>query len=166
MDPMKQTDRGRLRRALVGAGIVVSVVFAMIWMSIEKQGLPTMPIETPGGVILGEVADTPAARSAGLSNRDAISGIDALLLKWQGPGRHPIWMAGIRFSLDLVWIDADGHAIAVLPNVPPCHTDPCPLYEPDGSERSVAVLEMPAGAAARHGIAAGATVRLSVNSRR
>jgi len=123
-----------------------------------------MKLETPGGTIAVEIAETPAARSAGLSNRRSLSGVDGLLLKWDAPGRHPIWMAGMRFSLDLIWIDSDGHIVAVLTNVPPCRTDPCPLYEPAGAERSIAVLEIPAGAAASHGIAAGAIVRFSTNS--
>ena len=76
------------------------------------------------------------------------------------PGRHPIWMKEMRFALDLVWLDFDGRVIAVLENVPPCSADPCPLYEPSGSDRSVAVLELPANAAARHGLAVGASVTI------
>ena len=161
---MKRNGRGWLRRVLISAGIAVPLGIAMLWMRFDSGPLPAIALETPNGRILVEVADTPAARSTGLSNREALSGIDGLLLKWDAPGRHPIWMAGMRFSLDLIWIETNGHIVAVLTNVPPCRTDPCPLYEPDGAERSIAVLEIPAGAAASHGIAAGAIVRLSTNA--
>jgi uncharacterized membrane protein (UPF0127 family) len=66
-------------------------------------------------------------------------------------------MAEMRFPLDLAWIDANGRVIAVLANVPPCQRQPCPLYEPEGTHHSVAVLELRAGAAENHGIAAGKT---------
>jgi uncharacterized membrane protein (UPF0127 family) len=119
MNPMKRTDAGRLRRPLVGAGIVVALVVALVWMRLDQRDPPTTRIGTPGCVIDGEVADTPAARSAGLANPDALNRIDGLLLKWDAPGRHPIWMAEMRFPLDLEWIDSIGRVIAVLSNVPP-----------------------------------------------
>jgi uncharacterized membrane protein (UPF0127 family) len=103
-------------------------------------------------------------RSFALSNRPGLSGADGLLLKWDMPGRHPIWMAEMQFALDLAWLDPDGRVVAVLANVPPCRANPCGLYEPDGADRSVAVLEMPAGAAANHLIAVGAIVRSSTDS--
>jgi hypothetical protein len=74
------------------------------------------------------------------------------------PGTHPIWLAGMRFPLDLLWIDGDGRVLSVLPNVPPCRAEPCTIYEPRGTDRSVAVLELPAVGAARDGLTAGTTV--------
>jgi hypothetical protein len=124
-----------------------------------------MRLETPGRTIVVEIADTPAARSAGLSNREGFNGVDGLLLKWDAPGRHPIWMAEMQFALDLAWLDPDGRVLAVLANVPPCRADPCSLNEPDGTDRSVAVLEMRAGATASRRIAVGAIVRSSTDSR-
>ena len=88
-----------------------------------------------------------------------------MLLKWDAPGRHPIWMAGMRFPLDLLWIDADGRVLSVLPNVPPCRAEPCTIYEPRGTDRSVAVLELPAGKAARRSLTAGTTVQFHDLSR-
>jgi uncharacterized protein len=149
----------------IAAGIAVPLAIATFWIRVDNGRLPTMSLETPHGRILVEVADKPAARSAGLSNRDALNGVDGLLLKWDAPGRHPIWMPGMRFSLDLVWIDADGRVTSVLTNVPPCRSEPCPLYEPDGSERSAAVLELSAGEAAHRGLTVGVTVEIQNLSR-
>ena len=165
MNPMKRTDAGRLQRPLIGA-VIVALLVALVWMRLDQPDLPTMRIATPGGGIEVEITDRPAARSAGLANRDALNKIDGLLLKWDAPGRHPIWMAGMRFPLDLVWIDSSGRVIAVLSNVPPCHAEPCPLLEPDGSERSAAVLEPPAGEAARRGLTVGAILQIQNESHR
>jgi hypothetical protein len=68
-------------------------------------------------------------------------------------------MSKMKFPLDLVWLDADGGVLAVLVDLPPCRTDPCPLYDPDGTETSVAVLETEAGGAAKYRLTMGATVR-------
>jgi uncharacterized protein len=144
----------------IAGGVAVPLAIATFWMGVGNGRLPTMSLETSGGRILVEVADKPTARAAGLSNRDSLNGVDGLLLKWDTPGRHPIWMAGMRFSLDLVWIDAAGRITAVLPNVPPCRLEPCPLYEPHGSERSLAVLELSAGEAAHRGLTVGAIVQI------
>jgi uncharacterized protein len=164
MDLMKGKDRRSLRRAVVGAAVALALLTAAIWTAIDRREVLTMQLETPSGTIVVEVAETPAARSAGLSNRESLIGIDGLLLKWDAPGRHPIWMAQMHFALDLAWIDRDGRVLAVLPNVPPCRAEPCSLYEPDGTDRSVAVLEMPAGAAATRRIGVGAIVRFSTES--
>lgn len=158
---MQWKDRPSLRRALVGAAVALALLTAAIWTAIERDKLPTMHLETPSGTIVVEVADTPAARSAGLSNREGLSGVDGLLLKWDTPGRHPIWMAEMRFSLDLVWLDGDGRVLAVLTAVPPCGKTPCALYEPERTAHAAAVLELPAGGAASHRIAIGATLRYS-----
>jgi uncharacterized membrane protein (UPF0127 family) len=47
----------------------------------------------------------------------------------------------MQIPLDIVWLDPDGRVRAVLDDVPPCRAEPCPLYEPDGTEHSVAVIE-------------------------
>jgi len=164
MELMQSRDRPSLRRVAVGAAVALALLTAAIWTTIDKRNLPTTQLETPRGTIVVEVADTPAARSVGLSNRRGLSGVDGLLLKWDVPGRHPIWMAEMHFALDLVWLDRDGRIVAVLADVPPCRGNPCSLYEPAGSERSVAVLEMPAGGAASRGIAVGVIVRSSTGS--
>ncbi len=127
-------------------------------MSPELGGLPRTELVTPRARLTVEVASTPATRVRGLSGRERLE-LDGLLLEWTGEGRHPIWMADMRFGLDLVWLDADGIVLAVMSNVPACVTMPCPLYEPAHSERSVFVLELPATAAAAHGLTVGERVR-------
>jgi uncharacterized membrane protein (UPF0127 family) len=131
----------------------------LVWIRSTERTLPRSRIDTPNGPIVVEIADTPAARAAGLSNRDDLHGVDGMLLKWGGAGRHPIWMAGMKFPLDLIWIDADGRVLAVAPNVPPCRTEPCTLFEPEGTATAVAVLELRAGGAAERRLAAGVRVR-------
>jgi len=151
MELMPANDRSSLQRAVVGAAVAAALLAAIISTTIDNRALPRIRVETPNGTpILVEVAETPEGRSAGLSNRERLGSVDGLLLKWDSAGRHPIWMADMRFPLDLVWLDANGRVVGLLANVPPCRTTPCPLYEPQEAPASVAVLEIPAGAATTH----------------
>jgi uncharacterized membrane protein (UPF0127 family) len=74
-------------------------------------------------------------------------------------------MADMRFPLDLIWLDGDGRVLAILENVPPCDASPCPLYEPEGTSNSTAVLELPASAARVRGIVVGGRVRSLADAR-
>lgn len=146
------------RRAVAGTMVVVAVAASTVWFASERLGESTLELVAPKGTFVVETARTPEARATGLSNRTSIAH-GGLLLEWNAPGRHPIWMADMRFALDLVWLDADGRVLAVLQNVPPCEQQPCPLYEPRGTDRSTSVLEIPAGGAARYAIEVGSVVR-------
>lgn len=115
-------------------------------------------VRVPSGqTIRVEVARTAKRRSRGLGGRSEI-GADGLLLAWPDAGEHPIWMASMRFALDLVWLDIDNRVVAIHSDARPCTATPCPLFRPSGGKRSVAVLELPSGDAARYLIAVGEIV--------
>jgi uncharacterized membrane protein (UPF0127 family) len=57
----------------------------------------------------------------------------------------------------MIWIDDAKRIVHVAHDVPPCKADPCPSYPPHATARYV--LEVAAGAAARHGLASGQTLR-------
>lgn len=149
------TGRERRRRGIVaGLAIVVALALAY-WSGADRPEV--VGLNVPGGHLRVALADSADRRAAGLSNLDTVPN-DGMLLQWDTPGRHPIWMSEMRFALDIVWLDKDGRVVSVLANVPPCTAAPCPLYEPAGSEASMAVLELPAGKAATYGLTVGAVV--------
>jgi uncharacterized membrane protein (UPF0127 family) len=140
--------------------VLLAAAAFVIWFAVDQQRESVFELVAPRGKLLVEVAQTPEARAKGLSNRTSVTH-DGLLLLWDAPGRHPIWMADMRFALDIVWLDADGRVLAVLTGVPQCAASPCPMYEPPGTESSTSALELPAGSAARHAIEVGSIVRRS-----
>jgi len=146
---------GRTARRAAGAAIAAVTILAAYWSLAERP--KTIQLIAPAANLQVSLADTADKRAAGLSNRDTIPN-DGMLLQWSAPGRHPIWMSEMRFALDLVWVDGEGRVVAALANVPPCTSTPCTLYEPAGSEKSTAVLELPAGNAATSGLTIGAVV--------
>ena len=147
----RRNVQGSWRRGSIGAAIVLAVAASTIWFAFDRRGELTTELVAPYGTFVVQIARTPEARASGLSNRTSMEH-EGLLLLWDSPGRHPIWMANMRFALDLVWLDASGRVLAVVTDVPPCDRQPCPLYEPPRTDRSTGVLEMPSGRAARFGI--------------
>ena len=69
-------------RVVVTAALGTALGAAAFLAFSEEQSLRLRPIDTPGGTMVVAIADTPAARSAGLSNREELREIDGLLLKW------------------------------------------------------------------------------------
>ncbi|NWG86012.1 MAG: DUF192 domain-containing protein [Hydrogenophilaceae bacterium] len=84
------------------------------------------------------LAETEAEHAAGLSGRPP----GGMLFVYPRPEVRWIWMQGMSFDLDIVWLDAERRALAVE-RLPVCGESPCPLYPSPGPVSYV--LELPAG---------------------
>ena len=82
-----------------------------MWES-RLDRLPQIALD--GGRVRIAVADAPVARLLGLAWMDQPSRVQALLL----PGCRSIHTFGMRFPLDLIWLDASGRILDVDANVP------------------------------------------------
>ncbi len=72
-------------------------------------------------VITVEIADTAAERQRWLTFRlDKMTPSSALLLKYDEPDLHEVWMLNVEYNLDLVWLDKDGNVVYLIENAPPC----------------------------------------------
>lgn len=66
-----------------------------------------------------EIADTPAARSRGLSGRDQIAENEGMLFVFENEDVQPaFWMKDMKFAIDIIWID-EGQVIQITPNAKP-----------------------------------------------
>jgi hypothetical protein len=74
----------------------------------------------PGGIVLAR-ADRGRARLLGLARLDALPRHYALHL----PRCRSVHTAGMRFALDLVWLDASGGPVRVDRDVPPRRLRSC-----------------------------------------
>lgn len=97
--------------------------------------LPRVPLRDADGLV-ASVASTPLARLFGLAQLDVSAVADAALLL---PRTRSVHTFGMRFALDLVWIDRDGVALRIDRDVPPRRLRGC--------RAARSVLELPAGAA-------------------
>ncbi|HZO58068.1 MAG TPA: DUF192 domain-containing protein [Solirubrobacterales bacterium] len=112
-------------------------------------------------VVRAEIADDDAERALGLGGRDRLAG-DAGMYFVLTSSAPRIWMKGMRFPLDLVWI-RDGRVVDVTARVPdePRGTpeSELPVYSP--SRPADRVLEVNAGWTERNGVRAGDPVRFA-----
>ena len=76
--------------------------------------------ELPGGIVLAR-AERGRGRLVGLARLDALPAHYALHL----PRCRSVHTAGMRFALDLVWLDADGEPVRVDRGVPPRRVRTC-----------------------------------------
>lgn len=120
----------------------VGVLVALVLLS--GCGTPTSIVSIGEQTFTVEVAETPDAQRAGLSDRDDVPAGTGMLFPFNEPGPREVWMARTRVPLDIAWI-LDGQVVAVEA-LPPCDLDvvtDCPIYASPGDVD--ALLEVPAG---------------------
>ena len=117
---------------------------------------PPKAVLPDGFAVRLELALTPEERARGLMFRPSLQPDHGMLFLFDRPARWPFWMKDTWIALDLVFLDAHGTVTEVIPDVPPCRAEPCPQYVPE--KDASAVLELPAGTAAAHGVVPGAAI--------
>lgn len=110
-----------------------------------------IPVLTASTTIMAEVADSPEARSRGLSGRAALPDGSGMLFIFEEADFLGFWMPDMRFSIDIIWIDDSKTVVGVENSVSPetypeIFSSPVPVRY---------VLEVPAGFAAAYGISEG-----------
>ena len=120
----------------------------------ERTELTKGTVRLDDSVITVEIADTAAERQRWLTFReDRLATDTALLLKYDHPDLHEVWMLNVEYNLDLVWIDQDGRVVYIIEDAPPCQnlveTASC-TYKT--TSRSLYVMAATAGFVDAHGV--------------
>lgn len=117
------------------------------------QVLPISAEVTIGDQIIQlEVARTEAEQARGLMYRPALPDDRGMLFPFDLPRPLRFWMRNTPQPLDMVFL-LNGEVRAVIANVPPCTTQPCPTYGPGTDANQV--IELRGGRAAELGLKAG-----------
>jgi uncharacterized protein len=139
----------------------VAVVLAALALagcgSARSDGLPTVAVRVSGATVQAEVAADAKARERGLSGRRGLAEDRGMLFVYPDHGARTYWMKGMRFPIDIIWIDR-GQVQGVERSVP-VPRGSLPLYASDGPADHV--LEVPAGWARRHGTKRGDRVSIA-----
>ncbi len=101
-----------------------------------------------------ELARTTEQMAQGLMFRTELAADAGMLFDLDPPRRVSMWMKNTLIALDMLFIGADGRIVAIAVDTTPRSLE---LIDPGTAVR--AVLELPAGTAARLGIVAGDFVR-------
>ncbi len=150
------------------AGRRATLPFAIVLLLLACAKAPAPPAEPPpntgprvvfpdGYAVHVEVAADAETRAQGLMFRDRLREHTGMLFIFPTAGVYPFWMKNTLIPLDMVWIDDQKRVAHVKFDVPPCKADPCPSYDPEVP--ALYVLEVAAGVAREHKIAAGSTLR-------
>lgn len=143
-------------RALALAGVPLVVLVAAVMIAVH-----TRPQPQPDSLLIGraavqvELATTSAARERGLGGRDRLAPGSGMLFVFPDAAPHAFWMKDMRFSIDMVWLDAAGRVISIQQAVSPA-TYPATFDAPAPSRY---VLELPAGFAQAYTIERGSEAR-------
>lgn len=128
-----------------------------------SSDLPKYPISIGSTRILVELADTDEKRSKGLSQRPSLNENEGMLFDFKVKDSFPIiWMKGMRFGMDIIWIN-DGKIIKIEANVPPPKegTQDSDLPKYWSNSPADFILEVKAGFAESNDIKVGSKVDLS-----
>lgn len=118
------------------------------------------PVTLPdGAVIQTEVMTHQMDMMRGMMFRDSLPEGRGMLFIHGSPKKEPFWMYQVKVPLDIIWMDARGKVVEMSENTPPCTTNAkqCPMY--GGTQEALVVLELPGGAARKHGIQLGEIIK-------
>jgi len=120
------------------------------------RGAPSITIA--GQTFNTEIANTEETRKRGLSGRSALAADEAMLFVFDKPAAYAFWMKDMKFSIDIIWIDADKRVVHIEKSVSP---DTYPAgFAP--SRDALYVFEVRAGTADRLKIKQGDSVEVSL----
>lgn len=135
------TSKKILHGTIIAVAALVVISCAVVAYRVWRGSGATVMVG--GKMFHVEVVDTPEAMATGLSGRDGIGENQGMLFVFERDGAHAFWMKGMRFAIDIVWIDKDKRVVHVEQNVSP--DDQQKMYKPPRHARYV--LEVAAGGA-------------------
>jgi uncharacterized protein len=151
----------RARLGLAAVAVLAAVIGAAVALAGgEDDGADrrAAAVVTVGdATVRAEIAADRASLERGLSGRDSLAA-DAGMLFLLPDDSPVIWMKGMRFPIDVVWIK-EGRVVDVTADLqPPAGSGPVPTDVPDRAANRA--LEVNAGWAADHGVERGDAVRV------
>jgi uncharacterized membrane protein (UPF0127 family) len=167
--PRARRARGRMTTALLLAVAVGALLAPLVaaqpvvrppWRS-QAPELATAAITVGDVPLTVELAIEPGDQARGLGYRPGLKPGTGMLFVDREPSIQSFWMKGMRFCLDIVWIEGGqivGAAESVCPAAPGTPDEALPVYRSPGPVRYV--LEVPAGWLAAHRFGAGTPVVL------
>ena len=123
--------------------------------AVSAHGLDVITIVLGEAELVVEVADSPAERQRGLSEREGLTVTDGMLFHFETGRATSLWMKGMLFDLDFIWVGSDCTVVDLHRNVPAPGGpgESLPIYRP-GAE-AASVIEVTAGRATELGIDLG-----------
>lgn len=139
--------------------IVAVIVGSTIFLRYQQSKYPEGTVVMPRQTIKVEIASTASARERGLSGRENLIPGRGMLFVFPKRGSHAFWMKGMKFSIDIIWIDGNKIVDIASRALLPLDGEEPRIYRPRGEANFV--LEARAGSAEMLGWKIGDEVIIS-----
>jgi uncharacterized membrane protein (UPF0127 family) len=110
--------------------------------------------------VMADIALTSEQQTKGLDVKNNLTENQGMLFVFQHPYRYGFWMIGMKFPIDIIWLDSNGVVTHVEHSLKPCppasSNIACPIYFPE--KDSQYVLETVAGFSMKHNVRLGTHV--------
>lgn len=106
-----------VRWKVVIVSIVVIATATALFVRLNKRESIPVRVELSQFEVL--VADDTRERARGLSGLSSLAENQVMLFVFPSDGRHGIWMKDMRFSIDILWLDAEGQVVHIEEHVSP-----------------------------------------------
>lgn len=142
-------------------GVFIAVIlFAAPYFMKSEEIKHMSEIKINNQLIVAEVVNKAKDREQGLSGRTEIGINEGMLFLFESPGIYGFWMKGMKFPIDIIWINGD-KIVGVEKNVAPepgVGDERLKIYYP--AEPANKVLELKAGRAEIFRAEAGDEVKI------
>ena len=119
------------------------------WMMYKMTSFKTRSLKYKGKEMTAYLADTPSRQLVGLMYRKKLEKNSGMLFIFRRDERWGIWMANMRFPIDILWLDKDGKIVAIKKNAQPSKSAfTSEVYKPARLSRYV--LELNSGDSERY----------------
>ena len=148
------------RVILLAAAILL---IAGLIFSVRGSGSERGRVIIGGASVSVEIERTRTDRERGLSGRAELAPDQGMLFVFPEAGSQTFWMKDMRFPIDIIWLRRN-EIVFIAPDVPPPAPGEAPATRTPTREAD-AVLEVPAGFAAAHGLKPGMSVEMALDGR-
>lgn len=123
------------------------------------NGYRQVNVTVNGFELVADIAATRDQQAKGLGVKDTMAEDEGMLFVFTKERQHPFWMYGMKFPIDIIWLDGNRTVVHIEHSLDPCGVT-CPTYTPDSN--SLYVLETVAGFAKDHGVRDGTKVEFQL----
>lgn len=113
--------------------------------------------------VVADLAATADSRKKGLSGKESLEISRGMLFVFDAPGIYSIWMKGMKFPIDIIWIDENKKVVYIVQSAlpePGKKDDQLTIYKPNAIAKYV--LEINAGLVNANSLQVGDSVNFEL----
>lgn len=110
-----------------------------------------------------DIALTDKQKHDGLSIKSSMKENEGMLFIFDEPTLQSFWMKGMKFPIDIIWLDENLSIVYIEKSLKPCKTwVSCPSYKP--TAESLYVLETISGFSDEHDLKVGKKINIELSN--